>query len=221
MMMKRVVLAGMGALAMVTMMGAANAADLSRRHAMPAKAPAYVVPGYNWTGFYAGINGGYGFGHSEWSNPAGTSGFDIDGGVVGGTIGYNYQVNKIVFGLEGDIDWSGIEGSTACGATTCQTRNNWLSTVRGRMGYSFDRFMPYVTGGLAIGDIETSIGGIGGGRDTQVGWTVGGGVEAALDGPWTAKLEYLYVDLGRGGTVLGSDAEFKSHIVRAGLNYRF
>ena len=216
--MKKFLLASVGLVAIGTI--AASAADIPRR-AAPPKQPVVAAPLFTWTGAYVGINGGYGWGRSNFSAPFTTGSFDVSGGLVGGTLGYNYQLGQTVFGIEGDMDWSGIDGSAACGATTCQTRNNWLSTVRGRMGYSFDRFMPYVTGGLAIGDIETNIAGIGGGRDTQVGWTVGGGVEAALDGPWTAKLEYLYVDLGRGGTVLGSDAEFKSHVVRAGVNYRF
>lgn len=216
--MKKFLLASVGLVAIGTV--AASAADIPQR-VVPPRQPVVVAPVFTWTGAYVGINGGYGWGRSNFSAPFTTGSFDVSGGLVGGTLGYNYQFGQTVFGIEGDIDWSGIEGSAACGATTCQTRNNWLGTVRGRLGYSFDRFMPYVTGGLAVGDIETNIAGIGGGRDTKAGWTVGGGVEAALDGPWTAKLEYLYVDLGRGGTVLGSDAEFKSHIVRAGLNYRF
>ena len=216
--MKKFLLASVGLVAIGTI--AASAADIPRR-AAPPRQPVVAAPLFTWTGAYVGINGGYGWGRSNFSAPFTTGSFDVSGGLVGGTLGYNYQLGQTVFGIEGDMDWSGIDGSAACGATTCQTRNNWLGTVRGRLGYSFDRFMPYVTGGLAVGDIETNIAGIGGGRDTQAGWTVGGGVEAALDGPWTAKLEYLYVDLGRGGTVLGSDAEFKSHVVRAGVNYRF
>ncbi len=204
--MKRLVLAGLGALAVVTMMGAANAADLPRRHAMPAKAPAYEAP-YNWTGFYVGINGGGGFGRSDFSAPFPTGSFDTSGALVGGTIGYNIQMGQTVFGLEGDIDWSNIRGSAACAGTTCETRNNWLGTVRGRLGYAFNRFMPYVTGGLAVGDIKSSIAGVGDAEETKTGWTVGGGVEAAIAGPWTAKVEYLYVDLGRGASVLGSDSQ--------------
>ena len=80
--------------------------------------------------------------------------------------------------------------------TGCQTKNNWLGTVRGRVGYAWDRVMPYVTGGLAVGDIEANQAGFAGVHDTNVGWTAGGGVEAALAGNWTAKLEYLHVDLG-------------------------
>ena len=84
-----------------------------------------------------------------------------------------------------------------------------------------DRVMPYVTGGLALGDIRTSIAGVGAANTTKAGWTLGGGLEAALAGPWTAKVEYLYVDLGRGGSVAGSDASLRANVVRAGLNYRF
>ena len=218
--MKRLVLAGLGALAVVTMLGAANAADLPRRRAMPAKAPAYEAP-YNWTGFYVGINGGGGFGRSDFSAPFSTGSFDTSGALAGGTIGYNYQMGQTVFGVEGDIDWTNIRGSAACAGTTCETRNNWLGTVRGRLGYAFDRFMPYVTGGLAVGDIKSSIAGVGDANETKTGWTVGGGFEAYLSRPWSAKVEYLYVDLGRGASLLGSDSKFQTHIVRAGLNYKF
>jgi outer membrane immunogenic protein len=140
---------------------------------------------------------------------------------VGGTIGYNYQVGQAVFGLEGDIDWSDLGGNGNCTAFSCEIRNNWLSTVRGRLGYAFDRFMPYVAGGVAFGDIKTSVAGIGDSNTTKTGWTVGGGLEAAIAGPWTAKVEYLYVDLGSGNSPVGSSESFKTNIMRAGINYRF
>jgi outer membrane immunogenic protein len=206
--------------------GQAAAADMGRP-AMPTKAP-YYAPVYNWTGFYLGINGGYGWGKSDWT----AFGADADpsGGMVGGTIGYNWQAlgSPWVFGLEGDIDWSGIKGdftNAAC-PTGCETRNNWLGTARGRIGYAFDRVMPYITGGLAVGDIEANQAGFAGPHDTQVGWTVGGGVEAAIAGNWTAKVEYLYVDLGDIGCGAGScslptNVDFQSHVVRAGVNLRF
>jgi outer membrane immunogenic protein len=226
--MKRLVLAGLGALAVVTMMGAANAADLPRRQAMPAKAPAYAVP-YNWTGFYVGINGGGGWGHSSWSNSVGTADATLSGGLVGGTIGYNWQMGQAVFGLEGDLDWSNIRGSTSTGICTgisCETRNSWLATARGRIGYAFDRVMPFITGGAAFGDIKATPVGLGSTTTTKTGWTLGGGAEFAIAGPWTAKVEYLYVDLGKGscGTAvcgIATDVSFKTNVVRAGLNYRF
>ena len=198
--------------AMMTLgVASASAADLSGRKTMPYKAQPYTQT-YNWSGFYLGVNGG------GWGNSDSSDGFR---GLVGGTVGYNYQVSQTVFGLEGDIDWSDLRRHGNCAAFSCQTRNNWLSTVRGRLGYTFDRFMPYVTGGVAFGDIKTSVAGIGDSNTTRTGWTVGGGLEAAIAGPWTAKVEYLYVDLGSGDSPVGSSENFKTNIVRAGINYRF
>jgi outer membrane immunogenic protein len=227
-MMKRLVLAGLAALAVVTTMGSANAADMPRRNAMPAKAPVYEAP-YNWTGFYVGINGGGAFGRSDWSNALGTNGFDLSGVVIGGTLGYNYQMGQAVFGLEGDGDWSNIRGSTTggvCTGTSCETKNSWLATARGRLGYAYGRFMPYVTGGAAFGDIKATAAGIGSQTTTRAGWTGGGGLEAAIAGPWTAKVEYLYVDLGKGSCDaapcgLATSDRFTTSLVRGGINYRF
>jgi outer membrane immunogenic protein len=189
---------------------------------MPAKAePVYVPPVWSWTGFYVGINGGGGFGRSDFAAPFPSGSFNTSGGLVGGTLGYNYQMDNVVLGVEGDIDWSNIRGSAACAGTICETRNDWLGTARGRLGYTFGNFMPYVTGGLAVGDIKNWIAGVGNATETKAGWTLGGGVEAHVSGPWSVKAEYLFVDLGRGAAVLGSDAKFQTHIVRAGLNYKF
>jgi outer membrane immunogenic protein len=200
---------------------AASAADLGRPRPMPQKVPVYVAPPFSWTGGYIGINGGGGWGRSSFSDPFATGSFDNSGALVGGTLGYNWQSQQIVFGVEGDMDWSDFRGSAPCAGTSCETRNNWLGTVRGRLGYSFGEFMPYVTGGLAVGDIKNSIAGVGDADVTKAGWTVGGGLEAHISGPWSAKVEYLYVDLGRGASVVGSDASFHTNIVRAGLNYHF
>jgi outer membrane immunogenic protein len=216
--MKKLLLASVGVLALG--IASASAADIARRRAPP-PAPAYVAPPFTWTGAYVGINGGYGWGNSDFSAPFPSSSFDTSGGLVGGTLGYNYQMNQIVFGIEGDIDASWIKGNGTCGGFACQTKNTWLGTVRGRLGYAFDRFMPYVTGGAAFGDIDNTITGVGSASETKAGWTVGGGLEANVWGPWSAKVEYLYVDLDRAAPVLGSDAKFQSNIVRAGLNYHF
>src|SRR3954454_23459809 len=148
---------------------AAVAADLPR--AVPARAPAAYLPiRYNWTGFYVGINGGYAWGRSHWNSFGSSS--DPSGGMVGGTAGYNWQGagSPWVFGLEGDIDWTNIKDSTACGALNCQTKNNWFGTVRGRVGYAFDRFLPYFTGGLAVGDIEANRTGFARSKGNHAGW---------------------------------------------------
>lgn len=219
--MKRLVLAGAGILAMATMMASANAADMPRRQAMPTKAaPMYNAP-YNWTGAYVGINGGIGWGRSEFSGALAGSDFNTSGAMVGGTLGYNFQTGPVVFGIETDLDWSNVKGDGACGGLTCETKNTWLGTARGRIGYAFDRFLPYVTGGLAYGGVKNSVSGNGESTSTKAGYTLGGGLEAAVSGPWTAKVEYLYTDLGSTSAPLGTDASFKVNTVRAGLNYRF
>jgi outer membrane immunogenic protein len=224
--MKRVILACFGVAALG---GAAAAADLPPApSAVPYyKAPAYA-PAYNWSGFYIGINGGGGWGRSDWTT---THSFDTSGGFVGGTVGYNYQVDQVVLGVEGDIDWADINGTTSTGCTSstglaCKTSDNWLGTIRGRLGYAADRFMPYVTGGAAFGDINATGPGLTGIDNTNVGWTVGGGIEFAIAGHWTAKAEYLYVDLGSVNCNLACGAaaqnvSYKADLFRGGINYRF
>ena len=214
--MKSVLLASV-ALALGAGLVSANAADIQQR-SMPVKAPAYVQPVYNWTGPYIGISGGYGWGTSDYS---GGGGNDPSGGIFGATIGYNWQMGTLVTGIEGDISWSGLRDTGICTTGACRTENNWLGTVRGRLGYNAGRWMPYVTGGLAVGDIDARITGVGTSDKTKAGWTIGGGVEAAIAGPWTAKVEYLYVDLGKGDTIGTQRPDFTTNIVRAGLNYRF
>ncbi|MBV9558649.1 MAG: porin family protein [Pseudolabrys sp.] len=224
--MKSFVVAGLGVLSMLAVSGSANAADIARRQAMPVKAPAYVA--YNWTGAYVGINAGGGWGRSNFEGVPGTGGsFDVRGAMVGGTLGYNWQTSNLVFGLETDIDWSNIRGSAACAGLVCQTRNDYLGTARGRIGYAFDRFLPYVTGGLAYGNVKKNVTGFPGSDDTKAGYALGAGVEFAIAGPWTAKVEYLYADLGKSdcGTACTltppENVRFNTNIVRAGLNYRF
>ena len=120
--MKRIFAAALGLLAFAGV--TATAADLPRYQPV---APVYN-PVYYWTGFYIGINGG------------GINKFDLSGGLIGGTIGYNWQVGQIVVGAEGDIDWSGVKGTTtALCAAGCETRNKWLATVHGRLSIDNDR----------------------------------------------------------------------------------
>ena len=225
--MKRVILAATSALILAAGINAAAAADLGRRPVqMPIKAPPMYSPAYNWSGFYLGINGGGGWGRSSWDS---VGGFDVDGWLVGGTVGYNYQMGQTVLGIEGDIDWSNIKGSSAPASCPlgCETKNTWLGTVRGRLGYSFDRFLPYVTGGVAFCDIKASTPGVAGNSATNTGWTAGAGVEYAFTNNLSAKVEYLYVDLGdfNCGISCGASAtdnvSFNANIVRGGLNYKF
>ena len=252
----------------------ALAADLSPR--VYTKAPAYVDPGYNWTGFYAGLNLGYSWGTardtSTLSNGAGTVLFtgadraNLDGIVGGGQIGYNWQMQNWVWGLEADIQGTGEKGTHnylcptgVCTPTTfiigalvfpipgaavpftLSQKIDWFGTVRGRVGIlATPRVLFYATGGLAYGDVNSSEtigapGGLASNSSTKVGYTVGAGVEGVISGNWTAKLEYLYVDLGRvngtfattiaafgGGTIASAtSSRVTDNVLRVGINYKF
>jgi len=207
----------------------AAAADLSVAplyKAPPQRGPVYAAPVYNWTGFYLGANGGGGWGRSWWQSQS--TSIDLSGGQVGGTAGYNWQFGNAVLGLEGDIDWSNLKGtSSALPCPGCSTSDSWLSTVRGRAGYAFGGIMPYLTGGLAVGDIRASAPGFAGASTTNAGWTVGGGIEIALPGNWSAKAEYLHADLGKFNCGLNcgpsptNNVSMHDDVIRAGLNYHF
>jgi iron complex outermembrane receptor protein len=200
-------------------------------------------PVTDWTGIYLGLNAGYSFGGSDWTDSVtggSTGSFGTSGFVGGGTLGANYQIGSLVFGVEGDGDWADASGFGTFTATNlcaggCLTTNTWLSTVRGRAGYAFDRFFAYGTAGVAFGDVRANFsnGAISGA--TKTGWTAGAGIEVALDRHWSAKAEYLFVDLGNGscsadcaiananGPPLISNVavRFDESVVRGGVNYRF
>ena len=218
--MNRVVVACLGLLALAG--GSARAADLQPYYQ---PGPAYNSI-YTWTGFYLGINGGGGWGRSQWDA---VDTFDLSGGLIGGTVGYNWQFGRAVIGAEGDIDWSGIKGTTTTVLCPggCETRNKWLATARGRVGFSFDRFLPYFTGGLALGDINANRPGFPGGSISNAGWTVGAGLEVGLVSNVSLKAEYLYVDLGNFncglncGLAPGGNVSFTTSLFRGGANVRF
>ena len=220
----RLILAGMAAL--LTAPLAAQAADFPQPYRAPA--PAYLVPEFSWSGFYVGLNAGYMWGNSKWNGSAGNFEVAPSGFIGGGTLGYNLQTGSWVWGIEGDVDYLDANRTIAtavCGS--CTFKDTWLATARGRIGYSFDRWLPYVTGGGAWGDVYMSSPS-GSNSSTKGGWTAGAGVEYAFLGNWSAKLEYLYVDLGSANC--GSSAcpfaadtsvDFTANIIRAGINYRF
>ena len=230
--MKRFILSTCAGLVAVAAMAAPSvAADIPR----PAyKAPVYVAPAFSWSGFYIGVNAGYGWGHSDWNNtPMGNVSLGTKGALVGGTVGYNLQTGNFVFGLEGDISASWMNGSSVggaagsvCSGTGCETANNWLATGRGRIGWAWDRFMPYITGGASGGNIKATANGGGSVNKTNLGWVAGAGLEWAFTGNWSAKLEYLYTDLGNvtceaSACGVNTTVSFKTNIARAGVNYRF
>lgn len=195
-------------------------------------APVYQAPAFSWTGFYLGINGGYGFGKSNWSSTATSGSIDPQGALIGATLGYNWQIGSWVLGAEADADATWISGDTTggtglcAGGIGCDSHNTWLGTARARIGYAWDKVMPYITGGGAFGNVKMSPNTGGSESDTRFGWTGGAGVEYAYDRSWSAKLEYLYTDLGTATCSaatcgVDTDVTYKANIVRAGLNYRF
>jgi outer membrane immunogenic protein len=215
--MKRVLLTSVGLAALAAFSSVASAADL--RPAPYAAAP-YAAPYYNWTGFYVGINGGGGWGNSTWT---GANSFNTSGGLIGGTVGYMRQFGPLVAGIEGDLDWANIQGGGLC-TFACQTTTNWLGTARGRVGYAFDRWLPYVTGGLAFGNFEAASN-LGKSDTTNAGWTIGAGVEYGFVPNVSVKAEYLYVDLGNFScntcNIPVTNVDAHTNVVRAGVNVHF
>jgi opacity protein-like surface antigen len=175
---------------------------------------------------------------------------NLRGGLIGGTLGYNWQLSNVVLGLEGDDAAAWIEGSTVgtlplpngnCGGLPphCDSNLRALGTFRGRVGWAIDRYLPYVTGGLAVGSLhghegDTLLNGaVGDGTKTVTAWTLGGGIEAMICPNWSIKAEYLHVDLGKHAVfndaipafptpvIFAQNVRFTTDVVRVGLNYKF
>jgi outer membrane immunogenic protein len=232
---------------------------------------------FTWTGFYAGVNAGYGWGtgknHLGPNSPAGTGGGNsiagaIDNGIIPGIVrpgsrgavgglqaGYNFQSGRFVYGVEADFSGSGIDGSrtfvsSSNGvylgmATSQQQKIDWFGTLRLRGGVAVaEPLLVYATAGLAYGRVRastvTDVTGFcptnafcaaGDVSRVNTGWTVGGGAEYLFARQWSAKLEYLYMDLGRAGYTFvrpatptwdySAEASFRTHVLRVGLNYKF
>jgi outer membrane immunogenic protein len=227
--------------------GAANAADFG------------PAPIWRWTGFYVGGNAGYSWGRSPTdatfsdsqtgatlaivSNTA-----NLNGGLAGLQTGYNWQIHRLVFGIETDIQWTGEHGGasfpcpTACSPNgpvmaTLDPSLRWFGTLRGRLGVTSSHVMAYVTGGLAFGEVKTDgtfsgfnlaglpMAGTFSGSSTKAGWTMGAGAEAVLDRNWTGKIEYLYMDLGTISVIPpvagGFSSRVTDNILRVGVSYQF
>ena len=243
------------AVALVLAAGAAHAAD------MPVKAPIVKAPPLpSWAGFYAGVNAGYSFGHDSYTNiqpglDSGTTSITAPtGAVLGGQLGYNWQLGNVVLGLEGDAQWTGQDGF-GCATALCavnevpesdarlvEHRLKWFSTLRGRLGWAHEGWLFYVTGGGAWGGVRETdsviidfIPGSAVHDATLTGWAGGLGAEVRLWRNWTAKFEYLHLDLGgmtnnshlvgQSGPV-GFDvtetttSRVTDNIIRIGINYQ-
>ena len=209
--------------ALVLAAASANAADIYRPDAGGGykDGPAYI-PVNTWTGFYIGANGGYGWNANHHSDDL----LDPAGGFGGGQIGYNWQGGfgfgpHLVLGIEADIQ--GADISDSVGGFKSQV--NWFGTVRGRIGYAFDRTLIYGTGGFAYGEVENSIPVLGKATETQTGYTVGGGIEYKINPAWSVKGEYQFINLdassltGAGPLGLNGTDSSEFHTVRLGVNY--
>ena len=218
------------------------------RRAPMLKAPPMAI--YNWTGFYIGVNGGISVARDRTQLLTGGPSAEQSvlspfGAIGGGQIGYNWQVNSDwLLGIESDIQASGETTNRTCllSCTAALSANlsqkiDWFGTTRARVGLVDGPVLSYITGGVAYGHYSTTLTEIPGapvapftftsGR-TSVGYTYGSGVEAALGGNWTGKIEYLYVDLGRRNDVFAApgiaqalNTRIHDNIFRAGVNYRF
>jgi outer membrane immunogenic protein len=216
--------------ALAALAGTAFAADLPSRHAPPVYVPP-PLPVFTWTGVYIGGQVGYEFGRdSNNVNPSSSN----NSGVIGGAhIGYNYQLPaNIVVGLEGDVEGSSGKANSLLGGSVADSyRETVQGSVRGRVGYAVDRALFYATGGAAFGGIQNnylSALGADSASHTRVGYTVGGGVEYAINNNWSVRVEYRYTDFGHytdilSGSALGNavtkhDTDNK---VEAGFSYKF
>jgi outer membrane immunogenic protein len=231
----------------------AHAADIYVPGPGGYKDPPYLP---SWAGFYIGANGGFGWESSDANLTGATlpvciapcipgpaipfsSKFNSGMGFAGGQAGYNFQRSNFVFGLEADIQGSAVQDSITIASNFIDTAKatselNWFGTLRGRIGYGFNRSLVYVTGGLAFGGVRDTLSASFAGfrpavfDDTKTGYVLGGGVEYLLSPSWSVKAEYQYIDLGRdtlsisqvNGVATFTDPH-TYNTVRAGLNYHF
>jgi len=190
-------------------------------------AVAYEPP-FSWTGFYVGVNAGYSWGKADTDasasvvidgvafDAAGSRSANLNGALGGGQIGYNWQSQRWVYGIEADFQGTGENGLiSACVDVACARASydlDWFGTLRGRVGYLLQpRALLYLTGGLAYGHVSAELSvshpDIGtlsvSDSATKAGWVIGGGLEWALGGNWMLRAEYLYMDLGSMRTQLG------------------
>jgi outer membrane immunogenic protein len=205
-------------------------------------APIYRPPApvANWTGSYIGISGGGAWGNTvvrnDFTGTDQTPRFDLQGGIIGVTSGYNIQNGNVVYGYESDTSITSKRGSAfnlpPNAAFNNEVKEPWLSTYRGRFGYTQNNWLLYATAGAALAGVDNSLLGPAGQiseRHWHWGWTVGGGVEMRLTQDWTAKVEYLYVGLQEksyfnpapsAAFTSNQRVSLDDHIVRVGVNYK-
>jgi outer membrane immunogenic protein len=195
----------------------------------PVAAPA----AYNWSGLYIGLNAGYAAAKvTETVTGGGSGSANIPAGLGGLQIGANWQISSVVLGFEGDFAGNmATKSVTVAGALSGTAQIPWLATLRGRVGYAFDRYLLYVTAGGAATELKSAVtvGAISSATtsSTAGAWTAGGGLEAAFTENLSARIEYLYLDARNinvaqvGPPFVTVTGRLQDNLVRAGMNYRF
>ncbi len=220
---------GIALLVAVCLTTTAQAADLGWNSGASSSNVFSPVSATQWTGFYAGVSGGYGWGTTTTSpaNPGGTVDNNSNGWLVGAQAGYNMDMGGFVLGGEADLQWANIGYSEPIAGGTFTAKTDFFGTLRARAGVPIGQVMPYGTVGVAYGrgsateDLLAST--------TQVanhfGWTAGVGLEAQATDNLSIKAEYLYVDLGSqpyNSLGVGNiDVGQRFSVTRAGVNYKF
>lgn len=201
---------------------AARAADLP----VAEPAPVVAVAGFSWTGFYIGAQAGYAWGRSNNGVPADRP----KGWLLGGYAGYNVQLDNspVVFGVETDFNWSDVDDKVnVLRGLSFKQETKWEGATRARVGYAFDHFLVYGAGGVAYAKRELKVsvpGASASDSKTAVGWTAGGGVEAAVTDNIVTRVEYRYVDYGTDSFSLaggGGKTDLREHRVLGGVAYKF
>lgn len=222
--MKRVLLAGVGVLALTA---AASAADLTLEPAAPI-APVIAPTAFDWTGFYVGVHGGGAWG--DFSTNIWDDAFGNSSSALGGVqAGFNYQINQFVLGAQTDLAYTNLKTGQGIipGVLGVNAELNWLGSTTVRAGYAIDTWLPYVKGGFAYGETKANVDSVfWSGSKWATGWTVGGGVEKAFTPNITAFAEYDYFDLGSAAYDIAPEIgtiELKNttNVVKVGLNYKF
>lgn len=188
---------------------------------------------FTWTGIYAGGHAGISTGDTQGQVPGGgpllSADYSIDGGIYGGHIGYNYQLNNVVVGIEGTYTGTDVEGSTTrLFVLSCSRDIDWIATIEARLGYAMGPAMVYARGGVAWADMSTDVSIVGisllGGSDTHVGWTAGFGFEYALSSFVIARVEYSHYDFDTEqhllGGVIPDDVEASLDAVKVGVSFK-
>jgi outer membrane immunogenic protein len=206
----------------------AHAADLPRRYQEPA--PYYAAPTFTWAGFYTGINGGVGFG--RFTRDGDRIFGDNFGGLIGGTVGYNFQTGPVVAGFEADLDWAKISTNNNGWGYYSSGSVSGVMSLRARLGYSWDRALIFATGGYSgawvKGNVNNALSSpnyFASQTNYLNGFVIGAGVEYAFTQNISGKAEYLYHYYGADSYFSGTPGGMNSGVyfstVKAGINYHF